>query len=93
MQVDQARAKGASPEHWNLKDLMVMVSWFKCPGESKMPDTRPKLFEKYELTKNPTNEQERKNQKQGEEEEAVVDEQDSGNGGEGAEVKTFSCGE
>ena len=43
--VEHARAKGATPKHWNLDDLKAMVSWFKHPGDSKMPTTKAKLLE------------------------------------------------
>ena len=65
----------------NLEDLKVIVSWFKHAGDSRMPSTKTKLIQKYELTKN-CNEQERNHQKDGEE--AVVDEQERMNGGGGA---------
>jgi len=48
--VKQAHAKGPSPEHWNIDGLKAMVSWFKCPGDSKMP-TKKKLVERYDLPK------------------------------------------
>jgi len=86
--VDQARAKGATPKHWNLEDLKAMVSWFKCPGDSKMPATKPKLLEWYELTKN-CNEWERNHQKDGEE--AVIDEQERMNGRWGGAEEGFAA--
>ena len=51
-----------------------------------MPATKPKLFERYELTKN-CNEQERNHQKDGKE--AVVDEQERMNGGRGGAEEGF----
>lgn len=36
---------------WDVKDLKVMVSWFKCPGDSKKPTTKDKLITGYKQTK------------------------------------------
>ena len=36
--VDQIRVKGQ--DKWNLDNCRVMVSWFKRPGDSKIPNTK-----------------------------------------------------
>ena len=38
--VQEVRAKGDGLASWNVKDVLVMVSWFKHPGDSKLPTTR-----------------------------------------------------
>ena len=38
--------------HWTVGDVRVMVSWFKRPGDSKMPSTKELLKQRYEQTKN-----------------------------------------
>ena len=73
--VEHARAKGVTPEHWNLDDLKAIVSWFKRPGDSKMPTTKAKLLERYALTMN-RSEEERSRLKEGED--AIVEEGDNG---------------
>ena len=67
-----------TPEHWNLDDLKAMVSWFKRPGDSKMPTTKAKLLERYALTMN-CSEEERSCLKEGED--AIVEEGDGIAGG------------
>ena len=37
--------------HWTAGNVQVMVSWFKRPGDSKMPSTKELLKEWYEQTK------------------------------------------
>jgi len=50
--VQEVRAKGDGLASWNVKDVQVMASWFKCPGDSKLPTTRAPLVAHYELTRN-----------------------------------------
>ena len=38
--------------HWTVGDISAMVSWFKRPGDSKMPSTKELLKQQYEQTKN-----------------------------------------
>ena len=76
--VDHAQAKGPAPENWTVNDVKAMVSWYKRPGDSKMPSKRDKLIERYALTKN-RSEAERSRLKEGEE--AVVDDDEERNGG------------
>ena len=38
--------------HWTVGDIQVMVSWFKRPGDSKMPMTKELLKQRYDQTKN-----------------------------------------
>ena len=73
--VEHARAKGVIPKHWNLEDLKAMVSWFKHPGDSKMPTTKAKLLKQYALTMNRSKE-ERSCLKEGED--AIVEEGNNG---------------
>jgi hypothetical protein len=61
-------------ENWKLTDLKVMVSYFKCPGNSKMPTTCNKLLQRYNLTCSCA-ETERGRLKEGEE--PVIDNDDS----------------
>ena len=48
--VEAVRQKGNTPASWDVKDLGIMVSWFKCIGDSKMPTTKDKLITRYEQT-------------------------------------------
>jgi hypothetical protein len=48
--VKKMRSKGG-PEHWSTEDYKVMVSWYRRPGDSKMPATKANLKAMYELTK------------------------------------------
>ena len=80
-----ARAKGPVPANWNLNDLCAMVSWFKWPGDSKVPQRKEDLIFWYLLTCTHS-EQEWNRLKEGEQ--PVVDEEgvDGGDGkGEGGE--------
>jgi len=70
--------KGDDPASWNVSDLRVLVSWFKCPTDSKIPATRALLLACYELNKNCV-ETDRSNLKHGEQ--AVVDNANGGGGG------------
>ena len=38
--------------HWTVGDICMMVSWFRRPGDSKMPSTKELLKQQYEQTKN-----------------------------------------
>ena len=38
--------------HWTVGDIHMMVSWFKRPGDSKMPSTKELLKQRYDQTKN-----------------------------------------
>eukprot|EP00590_Aulacoseira_subarctica_P012184 CAMPEP_0172414772 /NCGR_PEP_ID=MMETSP1064-20121228/1395_1 /TAXON_ID=202472 /ORGANISM="Aulacoseira subarctica , Strain CCAP 1002/5" /LENGTH=90 /DNA_ID=CAMNT_0013151587 /DNA_START=1081 /DNA_END=1353 /DNA_ORIENTATION=- len=67
--VEKTRSKGG-PEHWSTEDYKVMVSWYKRPGDSKMPTTKAKLKARYEGTST-RREDERNRLKPGEE--PVVD--------------------
>ena len=81
--MDRARAKGPAPANWNLNDLRAMVSWFKRPGDSKVPQRKEDLIHWYLLTCTHS-EQEQNRLKEGEQ--PVVDEEgvDGGDGeGEG----------
>jgi hypothetical protein len=55
---------------WTVDDWNTMVMWFKCPGDSKIPTSKAKLIERYQLTCNHC-ENERNRLKQGEN--AVLD--------------------
>ena len=69
---------------WTAGDVQVMVSWFKRPGDSKMPSTKELLKEQYEQTKS-RHEDNRAYLKPGEA--AIIDaidEQNGGGEGEGA---------
>ena len=44
--------KGNTPASWDIKDLKIMVSWFKYIRDSKMPTTKDKLITRYEQTRN-----------------------------------------
>mmetsp|Transcript_8799 Transcript_8799/g.12803 ORF Transcript_8799/g.12803 Transcript_8799/m.12803 type:complete len:342 (+) Transcript_8799:694-1719(+) len=46
--VEKTRSK--AEEKWSTEDYKVMVSWYKRPGDSKMPTTKAKLKARYELT-------------------------------------------
>ena len=61
-----------------VDDVRAMVSWYKHPGDSKMPSKQDKLIERYALTKN-RSEAEWSHLKEGEE--AVVDDDEEQNGG------------
>ena len=37
---------------WNQQDIRTMVSWFKHPGDSKLPSRKQQLLIHYEQTKN-----------------------------------------
>ena len=81
--VDRTRAKSPAPVNWNLNDLCAMVSWFKRPGDSKVPQRKEDLIRRYLLTCT-RSEQERNRLKEGEQ--PVVDEEGvDGGDGEGAE--------
>ena len=46
------REKQTTYEHWTAQELTTMVSWFKRPGDSKIPSTRAKLVARYLMTCN-----------------------------------------
>ena len=71
--VEKVRSKGG-PDRWSTSDYKVMVSWFKRPGDSKLPTTKNKLMERYALTCN-RREDDRSRLKEGEE--PVVDASDT----------------
>ena len=50
--VEVVHQKGNTLASWDIKDLKIMVSWFKCIGDSKMPTTKDKLITRYEQTNN-----------------------------------------
>jgi hypothetical protein len=81
--VNIIRNGNTDPTKWKLTDLKVMVSYFKRPGDSKMPTTRNKLLTRYILTCSRI-ETERGRLKEGEE--PVVDDDD------GAGVTTPNTG-
>jgi len=68
--VDAIREKSSDPTKWNSTELQTMVSWFKRPGDSKLPQRKEQLLQRYLLTCN-RSEQERSRLKEGEE--PVVD--------------------
>jgi len=37
--VERVRSKSDNPQLWNVDELKTMVSWFKRPGDSKLPTT------------------------------------------------------
>ena len=47
--VEVVHQKGNMPVSWDGKDLKIMVSWFKCIGDSKMPTTKDKLITRYDI--------------------------------------------
>ena len=48
--VEEIHTKGTQPATWNVAKLKIMVSWFKQPGDSKIPVMKAKLLERYALT-------------------------------------------
>ncbi len=46
------REKNSNYEQWSANELSTMVSWYKRPGDSKMPTMRAKLIARYLLTCN-----------------------------------------
>jgi hypothetical protein len=64
--VDAIRQKTNDPTKWNASELQTMVSWFKRPGDSKLPQRKDHLLRRYLLTCN-RSEQERNRLKEGEE--------------------------
>ena len=64
--VAAVRNKSSDPTKWNASDLQTMVSWFKRPGDSKLPQRKEQLLQRYLLTCN-RSEQERNRLKEGEE--------------------------
>jgi hypothetical protein len=46
------REKQTTYEQWTAQELTTMVSWFKRPGDSKIPSTRAKLVARYLMTCN-----------------------------------------
>jgi len=50
--VDHAWAKGLCPENRSINDLWAKVSWFKQPGDCKIPSNWDSLVEHYLLTCN-----------------------------------------
>ena len=87
--VDCTRAKGPAPVNWNLNDLDAMVSWFKWPGDSKVPQRKEDLIHWYLLTCT-RSEQEWNRLKEGEQ--LVVDEEgvDGGDGKGGEEAEEWA---
>jgi hypothetical protein len=68
------RAKQTTYEKWSTNELTTMVSWYKRPGDSKIPSTRAKLVARYLLTCNRI-EDERNRKKLGKE--SIVDDVDA----------------
>jgi len=68
--VDAIREKSTDPTKWTATELQTMASWFKRPGDSKLPLCKEQLLHRYLLTSN-RSEQERSRLKEGEE--PVVD--------------------
>jgi hypothetical protein len=68
--VDAIREKSTDPTKWTATELQTMASWFKRPGDSKLPLCKEQLLHRYLLTCN-RSEQERSRLKEGEE--PVVD--------------------
>ena len=64
--VDAIRQKNSDPTKWKASELQTMVSWFKRPGDSKLPQRKEQLLQRYLLTCN-RSEQERNRLKEGEE--------------------------
>jgi len=62
--VDAIRKKNSDSTKWNASDLQTMVSWFKRPGDSKLPQGKDQLLRPYLLTCN-RSEQERNCLKEG----------------------------
>ncbi len=60
------RNKSSDPTKWNASKLQTMVSWFKRPGGSKLPQQKEQLLQRYLLTCN-RSEQECNHLKEGEE--------------------------
>jgi hypothetical protein len=52
------------PTKWNANKLQAMVPWFKRPGDSKIPQQKEQLLQRYLLTCN-WSEQERNRFKEG----------------------------
>ncbi len=46
------REKNSNYKKWSTNELTTMVSWYKRPGDSKIPTTRAKLIARYLLTCN-----------------------------------------
>ncbi len=42
--VDAIRQKSLDPTKWSTTELQTMVSWFKRPGDSKMPQRKEELM-------------------------------------------------
>jgi hypothetical protein len=63
--VDAIKQKSTDPTKWNASELQTMVSWFKRPGDSKLPQCKEQLLQRYLLTCN-RSEQERNRLKEGE---------------------------
>jgi hypothetical protein len=85
--VEKAKSKGG-PEKWTGDDLKAMVSWFKRPGDSKMPTKKVDLLRRYQLTCI-RREEERNRLKEGEE--PLVDEGEGEDGGGGDVVGYYYC--
>ncbi len=43
--VDAIRQKNSDPTKWNASELQTMVSWFKRPGDSKLPQCKEQLLQ------------------------------------------------
>ncbi len=76
--VNAIRQKSSDPTKWNGNELQTMVSWFKRPGDSKVPQCKDQLLHRYLLTCN-RSEQERNRLKDGEE--PVIDDAAAAKGG------------
>jgi hypothetical protein len=50
--VSKIKEKRVSMKQWNVSELTTMVSWFKRPGDSKIPAGRARLEDRYILTCN-----------------------------------------
>ena len=48
--VKEVHTKSQQPEQWTTPDLKTMVKWYKCPGDRRLPASKAKLLERYQLT-------------------------------------------
>ena len=76
--VDAMQQKSSYPTKWNASELQTMVSWFKRPGDGKLPQCKEQLLQRYLLTCN-RSEQERNRLKDGEQ--PVIDDAAAAEGG------------
>jgi len=85
--VQKIREKSTDPHKWSASELQTMVSWFKRPGDSKIPQRKEQLLRRYELTCH-RSEQERNRLKEGEQ--PVIDDDPPGNESNNVEVPPVS---